>query len=183
MECVQEFQFDEIDPAFLVEPVRNFDPAMSGIEIARVTRGQNYVVENGLHLHLIAAGLAAIITFGPRPPRILYPSLQTVLHVSQPVEIFAGRGKIMLPEKIPRRLDFRAPDGRAALDPLLQFFHQFPYLPPALFRGHVGDEKFRCSVIPFGAVTTVRLNAHPRKNEPAGCQFFRQAAVLSKTKK
>jgi hypothetical protein len=48
----------------------------------------------------------------------------------------------MLPEKVPRRLDFRVPDGRTALDPLLQSFHQFPDLPLAFFCGHVGIEKF-----------------------------------------
>lgn len=134
---VQVFQFNEINPAFLVEPMRNFDAAMFGVVITRITRGKNHMVKNGLHLHLISAGLAAVIAFCPRLENPTRPSLKAVLHVCQPVEIVAGRGKIMLPEKIPRRLDFRVPDRRAALDPLLQFFHQFPDLPFALFCGHV----------------------------------------------
>jgi hypothetical protein len=100
------------------------------------------MVKNGLHLHLTSAGLAAVIAFYPRLENLTRPSLKAVLQVCQPVEIVTGGGKIMLPEKIPRRLDFHVPDRRSAMDPLLQSFHQFPDLPLVLFCGHVGSEKF-----------------------------------------
>jgi hypothetical protein len=136
---VQVFQFNEINPAFLVEPMRNFDPAVLVVEIARITRGKNHMVKNGLHLHLIAAGPAAVIVFFPRLENLTRPALKAVLQMCEPVEIVAGRGKIMSPEKIPRQLDFRVPDCRSAMDPLLQSFHQFPDLPFAFFGSHAGD--------------------------------------------
>jgi len=129
---------------------------------------------------LISAGLSAVIAFCSRAEKLMRPFLKTVLHVGQPVEIFAGRGKIMLPEKIPRRLDFRVPDRRSALDPLLQSFHQFLDLPPALFCGHVGIKKLWCSVTPSGKVTTVRLDAHPLKSKHGRRRSaFRQAPAVA----
>src|SRR5208283_1160721 len=115
---------------------------MFGVEIALVTGGKNQMIINGLHLHLMSAGPAAVIALRPRLENLTSPSLKAVLQVCQPVEIVAGGGKIISAEKIPRRLDFHAPDRRSAMNPLLQSFHQFPDLPFALFGSHVGDEMF-----------------------------------------
>ena len=101
------------------------------------------MVVDGLYLHLIPATLSAVIAFCLGWPGDFHrPALKPVFNVDQPVEIIAGGRKVILTEEIARRLDFAISDGRAAMDPLLQFFHQFPDLPFAFFGSHFGCKMF-----------------------------------------
>jgi len=97
------------------------------------------MVVDGLHLHLKPATLSAVIAFCLGWPGDSHrPALKPALNVDQPVEIFTGRRKVILTEEIARRLDLPISDGRAAMDPLLQCFHQFPDLPFVFFGSHFG---------------------------------------------
>ena len=68
----------------------------------------------------MSGGLATIIALGRRRHRCGRPGFEPVLDLLEPMEIVAGKGKIILAQKVSRREDFRLADRRSNVDPRFQ---------------------------------------------------------------
>src|SRR6266567_4946425 len=105
MQGAEELRFDEIDSTGLVEPARDFYPAALQVKLSLVAAGQNHVIVSRLQLHPIPCRLPTVITLAIGRERWLRPGPQTVLQLSEPAEIIAGRRKLGLAQELPDRED------------------------------------------------------------------------------
>ena len=80
--------------------------------------------------------LAAIIALRRRPRRRGHSGFEPVLDLLEPVEIVAGKGKIILAQKVLRREDFRLADRRSNMDPRFQAWDEALSESPMVFSRH-----------------------------------------------
>ncbi len=111
LQGAQELQLDEINPARLVEAMRDFHPAPLQVELAIEARGKDHVIVGGLHLYPVAASLAAVIALGRRQAGGRGPRFQAVADTVQPLEVIAGGREGILAEELMGGMEFRRSTG------------------------------------------------------------------------
>ena len=81
-------------------------------------------------------GLATVIALGRWDHRYGRPGFEPVLDLLEPMEIVAGKGKIILVQKVSRGEDFRLADRRSNVDPQFQALDEALSESPMVFSRH-----------------------------------------------
>ena len=81
-------------------------------------------------------GLATVIALGRRHHRRGRPGCEPVLDLREPVEVVAGKGEIILAQKVSRGENFRLADRRSNVDPRFQALDEALSESPMVFSRH-----------------------------------------------
>src|SRR5262249_38978034 len=119
-EGLQEFEFDKINPAMVVEAVGYFDSAALVVKLSLITCGKDDMVESGLHLHPVSACFATVIAFYARQDRFVDTGAKPTLNLAQSAEVIARRRKIILKEELLGGEDFSIADRGTDVNPVFQ---------------------------------------------------------------
>src|ERR1051325_12200430 len=96
--------------------MRKLHPSAFQVELARLARGQNDVIVNGLHLNPPPAGPAAVIALSVGARRRVGSFGDAGLKLAEPAVIIAGGRKTALAQELVRGGDLLRGDGRARMD-------------------------------------------------------------------
>src|ERR1035438_963169 len=92
LQRAQELQLDKINPARLVEAMRDFHPAGLAVEVSLVASREDHMVVSGLQLHPTPGCLAAIVSLSREQRTRGGSGLKPALDQFEPLEIIASRG-------------------------------------------------------------------------------------------
>src|ERR1039458_7437208 len=106
--------------------MRDFHPAGLAVEVSLVASGEDHMVVSGLQLHPTPGCLAAIVSLSREQSTRGGSGLKPALELFEPLEIIAGRGEIVLAQKLPRGPDFGFVNRRSDVDPALQGLDEAP---------------------------------------------------------
>src|SRR6267142_7083719 len=120
----------------MVKTMRNFTSPTPRVEFPAVTHGEDYMVKNGLQLHVPPARLSAVIPFALRRRLGVLPADKTILNLPEPAKIVAGGREIVLMQKLADGEEFAMFDARTAMNAGLQFFDESFRVPLMLFGRH-----------------------------------------------